>query len=292
MPHLHGNEKTLAQCQDRRFLWGILTSAVQSSLPNGSLPSFTYGRASDALTFCVLLRIPRLRPPSLAIEEGEAAIVRLIFALYLDGKSRREIAKYLSEMEVPTRQDVFGWKESTVSYILNNERYAGNALLAKKITTDDFPRKKVRNHGEREQYYVSNSHPAILPSGIFEKTQALSKRRITFKDGKTVEHPLRKIIRCNKCGSIFKRRNTGGNEYWVCTSHFENRESCSIQQIPGKEFEKAIRRLYYTAGSPPKRKIRQTATRCKRNTTPTRSCLIPRGRWRASSLTRASPAPR
>ncbi len=65
VPHLHGNEKTLAQCQDRRFLWGILTSAVLSSLPNGSLPSFTYGRASDALTFCVLLRIPRLRPPLL-----------------------------------------------------------------------------------------------------------------------------------------------------------------------------------------------------------------------------------
>ena len=55
----------MAPSQDRRFLWGILTSAVLSSLPNGSLPSFTYGRASDALTFCVLLRIPRLRPPSL-----------------------------------------------------------------------------------------------------------------------------------------------------------------------------------------------------------------------------------
>ena len=55
----------MAPSRDRRFLWGILTSAVLSSLPNGSLPSFTYGRASDALTFCVLLRIPRLRPPSL-----------------------------------------------------------------------------------------------------------------------------------------------------------------------------------------------------------------------------------
>lgn len=63
--NLHGNEKTLVQCQDRRFLWGILTSTVLSSLPNGSLPSFTYGQASDALTFCVLLRIPRLCPPSL-----------------------------------------------------------------------------------------------------------------------------------------------------------------------------------------------------------------------------------
>ena len=70
-PHLHGNEKTLAQCQDRRFLWGILTSAVLSSLPNGSLPSFTYGWASDAPTFCVLLRIPRLRPPSLPSKIGE-----------------------------------------------------------------------------------------------------------------------------------------------------------------------------------------------------------------------------
>ena len=55
----------MAPSRDRRFLWGILTSAVLSSLLNGSPPSFTYGRASDALTFCVLLRIPRLRPPSL-----------------------------------------------------------------------------------------------------------------------------------------------------------------------------------------------------------------------------------
>ena len=65
---MHGNEKTLAQCQDSRFLWGILTSAVLSSLPNGSLPSFTYGRASDALTFCVLLRIERVL--SMLLGEG------------------------------------------------------------------------------------------------------------------------------------------------------------------------------------------------------------------------------
>ena len=53
------------------FYGGILTSAVLSSLPNGRLPSFTYGRASDALTFSVLLRIPRLRPPSLPSNIGE-----------------------------------------------------------------------------------------------------------------------------------------------------------------------------------------------------------------------------
>ena len=35
------------------------------------LDSFCYGRASDALTFSVLLRIPRLRPPSLPSNIGE-----------------------------------------------------------------------------------------------------------------------------------------------------------------------------------------------------------------------------
>lgn len=110
--NLHGNEKTLVQCQDRRFLWGILTSAVLSSLPNGSLPSFTYGRASDALTFCVLLRIPRLRPPSLAalntvLPDLDGRIRQITEALEAEvipfpgsGMSLGDIDRRLAELEM------------------------------------------------------------------------------------------------------------------------------------------------------------------------------------------------
>ena len=103
----------------------------------------------------------------------------------------------------------------------------------------------MRNHGEREQYYVVNSHPAILGTGIFERAQALSKQRLSFQDGKVKDHSFRTKITCAKCGSIFKRRKTEGIEYWVCKRHFESKDICPVQQIPSIEFEKSFCRLYY-----------------------------------------------
>lgn len=43
------------------------------------------------------------------------------------------------------------WHHFTVDYILNNERYIGDALLQKKYTTQQFPFKKERNTGQRPQ---------------------------------------------------------------------------------------------------------------------------------------------
>lgn len=36
-----------------------------------------------------------------------------------------------------------------MNYVLNNERYKGDALLQKQITTQTLPFKKQRNHGEQ-----------------------------------------------------------------------------------------------------------------------------------------------
>ena len=51
-------------------------------------------------------------------------------------------------------------------------------------------------------------------------------------------------------------------------------------------------RLDGTAESPPKRRTRQTAMRCRKSTIPIRSCPTPPGRWLASLRTRASLEPR
>ena len=48
----------------------------------------------------------------------------------------------------------------------------------------------------------------------------------------------------------------------------------------------------FTAEFPPKRRIRQTAMRCRKSTIPVKSCPTPLGRWPASLRTRASPEPR
>ena len=187
----------------------------------------------------------RLRNGQLVIEEQEATVVRQIFAMYLSGSSRQEIADHLVAQRIPPRQGIAQWKATTISYILSNERYGGNTLLAKKITTDNFPHRKVRNYGERKRYFVQDSHPAILDKGVFERAAALTKRRKSPEGTQTEEHPLRGKLYCGCCGSIFKRRFTGGIEYWVCKKHFKDKTQCPVPQIQTKNIESAFCRFYY-----------------------------------------------
>jgi site-specific DNA recombinase len=46
--------------------------------------------------------------------------------------------------------------------MLSNEKYKGDALLQKTYTVDFLAKKRVENNGEVPQYYVEESHPAII----------------------------------------------------------------------------------------------------------------------------------
>ncbi len=58
-----------------------------------------------------------------------------------------------------------------------NEKYKGDALLQKKFTTDFLTKKQKVNEGEVPQYYVENSHPAIIDPLEFDMVQAEMSRR-------------------------------------------------------------------------------------------------------------------
>ena len=55
----------------------------------------------------------------------------------------------------------------TVEYILSNEKYIGDSLLQKKYTTDEMPFTLKINRGERQQYYIKNTHEAIIDKDAF-----------------------------------------------------------------------------------------------------------------------------
>lgn len=65
------------------------------------------------------------------IVENEAQIVRLIYKMFLEGKTPTYIAKYLTEKNIPTPRDKNIWHSTTVESILKNEKYKGAALLQK-----------------------------------------------------------------------------------------------------------------------------------------------------------------
>lgn len=97
-----------------------------------------------------------------AIIEEEAAVVRLIYRLFLDGKTQAGICRYLEDLSIPSPSGKEKWSKTTVTSILTNEKYKGDALLQKSFTVDFLQKKTKPNAGEVPQYYVEGSHPAIV----------------------------------------------------------------------------------------------------------------------------------
>jgi len=70
------------------------------------------------------------------IVEQESRIVRLIYKLFLEGKTPSGIAKQLTEERIPTPAGKKKWYPGTVKSILTNENICGNARLQKRFTED------------------------------------------------------------------------------------------------------------------------------------------------------------
>ena len=110
------------------------------------------------------------------INEEEAKVVRLIADLYLSGMGKQKIADTLNAKGIKSRNGK-PWGVFSVSYILGNERYVGDALLQKSITTAEYPPRKIQNDGTQAQYYVENCLPPILTRQQREDILALQQRR-------------------------------------------------------------------------------------------------------------------
>lgn len=119
------------------------------------------------------------------IVEKEAVVVRLIYKLFLEGKTTAGIARQLTDASILTPSGKDKWQTSTVTSILQNEKYKGDAMLQKTFTVDFLTKKKKVNEGEIPQYYVENSHPAIITPEVFDLAQHEMRKRKNAKGYKT-----------------------------------------------------------------------------------------------------------
>lgn len=85
----------------------------------------------------------------LVINKEQAEVVKLIFDLYLGGKSILGIVKELKEMSIKSPIGKDNWPKRSVEKMLSNEKYIGISA--------------VNVGGEEGQIYkLNNSHPAII----------------------------------------------------------------------------------------------------------------------------------
>lgn len=106
----------------------------------------------------------------------EAEVVKRIFRNFLDGKSRLETERELADEGITTR-DGCRWGDSNIKVVLTNVTYTGNLLLQKEFISDPISKQRKKNRGELPQYYVEDTHPAIIDKATFDFVQEEMARR-------------------------------------------------------------------------------------------------------------------
>ena len=163
------------------------------------------------------------------IVESEAKTVRRIYRLYLNGTTVRDICRALTSQGIPTPGGKTQWAVSTVMSILQNEKYAGNALLQKKFTIDYLSKRSIKNEGQVPQYFVTDSHPAIVTVEMFDMVQAEIARNRELGKVRSNASCFSDRVFCGACGEAFGPKTWNSNDKYrrVGVSRFELEASWS-----------------------------------------------------------------
>ena len=176
------------------------------------------------------------------INEQEAEIVRYIYRLFLEGKTPGGIATILTTEGIPTPGGKKAWMQGTVRSILQNEKYAGNALLQKKYTVDFLTIKQKVNEGEIPQYFVENSHPAIVSPEVFDMVQQEMKQRLANPNRYSGVGFFASRIVCGDCSGYFGAKVWHSTDkykrtIWQCNHKFKGKNKCGTPHFTEDEIK-------------------------------------------------------
>lgn len=175
------------------------------------------------------------------INEEEAEIVRWIFESYLSGVGKKDIADILTNKKIPKAYGTDSWSVKTVNYILRNVRYCGDALFQKRYNTETLPFRTIRNRGEKPQYYVEETNPAIISKEDFYAAQERLRSESSNVGSEAKKYPLQIKVKC-KCGYWFRRKVIRNKVYWVCSNHDYDKNNCDVKSIQNRILECATKK--------------------------------------------------
>ena len=126
--------------------------------------------------------------------------------------------------------------------ILTNEKYKGDALLQKKFTVDFLQKKMKTNEGEVPQYYVENSHEAIIAPIEWEMVQAEITRRKALGRAYSGSSVFASRLVCGDCGGFFGQKVWHSTDayrkvIWRCNSKFKGGQRCATPHLDAETIQ-------------------------------------------------------
>ena len=162
---------------------------------------------------------------NLAINEGEARIVKQIYDWYLnEGYGAAKIANMLNERGLKTKRNC-SFSQNAVCRILTNELYTGKIINGKQEVTDFLTGTRAEKD-ESEWFVTDRPDLRIIEPEQFDRAQEiLHGRHDTFRikhERQSNKYLFSTLIKCKECGWSFRRTvRTYKNTYvrWVCSGH-------------------------------------------------------------------------
>lgn len=147
---------------------------------------------------------PEPKVHTLEIVPDEAEVVRMIYAMYLEGSGSRAIASELNRLGIQPQKNTF-WEKPSIKKILANPVYMG--ML------------QWRTKGSGETCY-QGKHPAIIDPETF---LAVQEKRETnpaaqVPNNLELQNYYHNILYCGECGHQMKRRlvKNNGKAHILC----------------------------------------------------------------------------
>ncbi|NEW66026.1 recombinase family protein [Carnobacteriaceae bacterium zg-84] len=175
------------------------------------------------------------------VDKDEARIVEYIFSLFLKGKNPNQIARELTEKNIKTPAGKEKWSYGSVKSILQNEKYKGDALLQKYYSVDFLNKQQKKNEGELPQYYVENSHEAIIDKEIFDMVQVQLRHNTKW----ATEKNYFSKIECGCCGNKYCRYIWHSNSKYKrhiyrCSHKYKDKNKCQTPHVTDEDIQEWI----------------------------------------------------
>jgi hypothetical protein len=171
--------------------------------------------------------------------EGEATIVREVFARAAAGEPLKRIASDLNVRGVPApganwarkkRRRDGRWLVSAVHSLLQNERYVGRVVWNRREWVRDPDSGKRRPELRPESEWVVTEGPSIIDPTTWERVRSLATARALHggKRGGGPRYPLSGILVCGVCGAKLVATGKNGSWYYCSSHHHGGAAACSM----------------------------------------------------------------
>ncbi len=184
----------------------------------------------------------------LEIEEREANIVKLIYTMYISGKSTHDIAAYLDRKGYKTRTGKQFYNKF-ICDILKNQIYTGKIVWNKKHYDKNQKTKKhykyIRNDASKILVAQGKHKPIIDEEDFAEVQKLLANKTRTWRPRvKNQEYLLTGLIICAKCNhrytgvsSISNHRLNRKKRWYRCSGPHSSHINCSNKAVKAEDIE-------------------------------------------------------